>query len=105
MIGLISILFILGLMAVLSIFCKDVSAITFREIAAFTQLRRTVDLLIEEGHRIHVSIGNGGIDNLRGAPGLIGLAVVKQLLSSVGTGDCQRLLQAARETLRYLPRI
>ena len=105
MIGLISILFILGLMVAFSILGKDVSVRTFREIPALTHLRRTIDLIIEEGQPLHVSIGNGGIDNLRGASGLAALAVIKQLLSSVGTSDSPTIVTSGEGNLAICPRM
>jgi hypothetical protein len=51
----------------------------FREIAALTRLRRAAGLAVEEGTRLHVSLGRGGLLTSRGAASLSALALLRRL--------------------------
>ncbi|MEW5939875.1 MAG: DUF6754 domain-containing protein, partial [Chloroflexota bacterium] len=59
----------------------------FRELAAFKRVRRSAGLAVEEGTRIHVSLGRGGLLTRQGAAGLAGLALLRQLGEQTSTSD------------------
>ncbi|MBL1172242.1 MAG: hypothetical protein HND45_07485, partial [Chloroflexi bacterium] len=58
---------------------KRKSPPVFREIAAFTRLRRAAGMSVEDGTRLHVSLGRGGLISPRGAASLSSLALLRQL--------------------------
>jgi hypothetical protein len=59
----------------------------FREIAAFTRLRHAVGRVVEDGSRLHVSLGRGGITTPQSASGLVGLTLLGRLAELTAAGD------------------
>ena len=66
---------------------KRKSMPVFRELAAFKRVRRAAGLAVEDGSRIHISLGRGGILTRQGAAGLAGLALLRQLGEQTSTSD------------------
>ena len=66
---------------------KRKSPAVFREIAAFARLRRAAGLAVEDGSRLHVSIGRGSLLSPRGAASLSALALLRQLGEQTSTSD------------------
>jgi hypothetical protein len=58
-----------------------------REIPAFQRLRRAVGLSVEEGTRLHISIGRGSLLGLPGASALIGLTTLERGAHAASMGD------------------
>ena len=59
----------------------------FREIAAFTKLKRGIGLAVEAGRRLHVSLGHGGVSGLQGASALVGLSVLQSIARVASISD------------------
>jgi Domain of unknown function (DUF6754) len=87
MIGLIFIFFFLGLIIAFRFILKDSILQNVREISAFTRLRRAIGYSVEAGQRLHITLGNGGIQNFSGAPGVIGLIVTNKVSRSAAISD------------------
>lgn len=85
--GLAFIILFIGLMVAFSLLRKDQPNRHLREIPAFARLRRSIGLAVEAGMRLHIALGNGGIQGLRGAPGLIGLSVIQRVSRSAAISD------------------
>lgn len=66
---------------------KRKSPAAFREIAAFARLRRAAGLAVEDGTRLHVSIGRGSLLSPRGAASLSALALLRQVGEQTSTSD------------------
>jgi hypothetical protein len=66
---------------------KRKSPPVFREIAALTRLRRSAGLAVEDGTRLHVSLGRGGLVTPRGAASLSGLALLRQIGEQTSISD------------------
>lgn len=66
---------------------KRKSPPVFREIAAFTRLRRAAGMSVEDGTRLHVSLGRGGLISPRGAASLSSLALLRQLGEQTSISD------------------
>ncbi len=66
---------------------KRKSPAVFREIAAFARLRRAAGLAVEDGSRLHVSIGRGSLLSPRGAASLSALALLRQIGEQTSTSD------------------
>ncbi len=60
---------------------------TWRDIAAFRRFRREVDLAVEAGKRLHVSLGRGSINDLQGGAALIGLTVLDRCARAASNSD------------------
>ena len=59
----------------------------FRPIPAFTRLQRLIGLSVEEGTRLHVSLGRSGLLTSRGGASLAGLATLRALTERTAVGD------------------
>ena len=60
LIGLVLVLIAAGLTLGLT-FIRRKSTPTFREIPAYTRLKRAIGTSVEDGTRLHVSLGRGGL--------------------------------------------
>ena len=68
-------------------FIKRKAPAAFREIAALTHLRRAAGLAVEDGTRLHVSLGRGGLLTPRGAASLSALALLRQVGQQTSVSD------------------
>jgi hypothetical protein len=59
----------------------------FRDIPAFTRLRQAVGLVVEDGSRLHVSLGHGSLTTPQSASALAGLALLRRLADLTSAGD------------------
>jgi hypothetical protein len=84
--GLVLVLVAAGLLLGLT-FIKRKSPPIFREIPAYTRLKRAIGLSVEDGTRLHVSIGRSGLQTPRGAPALAGLAMLRHLAEQTSVSD------------------
>ena len=84
------------------------SPFSFRNIRAFTRVRRAVSLVVEDGTRLHVSLGSASVLTPAGASALAGLALLRRLseitsisdrppVATTGSGELNML---AQDTLR-----
>lgn len=55
------------------------SPFSFRNIHAYTRIQRIARLVVEDGTRLHFSLGNGSVLTLAGASALAGLALLRRL--------------------------
>jgi hypothetical protein len=59
----------------------------FRDIPAFTHLRQAVGLVVEDGSRLHISLGRGSLATPQSASALAGLALLRRLAHLTSAGD------------------
>ncbi len=59
----------------------------FRDIPAFTRLRQAVGLVVEDGSRLHISLGRGALIAPQSASALAGLALLRHLADLTSAGD------------------
>ncbi len=59
----------------------------FRDISAFTRLRQAVGLAVEDGSRLHVSLGHSSLTTQQSASALAGLALLRRLAELTSAGD------------------
>jgi len=60
-------------------FIHQRSPFSFRNIPAFSRIRRAASLVVEDGTRLHVSLGNGSILTPAGVSALAGLFLLRRL--------------------------
>jgi hypothetical protein len=63
------------------------SSFAFREINAFKFIRRSVSMVVEDGSRLHVSLGRGSLLTPFGAAALAGLSMLRRLAEITTTSD------------------
>jgi hypothetical protein len=78
-IGLVLLLATAGLMFWFSLSQRDRSTRALRSIAALRRTRRAIGLSVEDGKRIHVSIGKASILSPNNASGLVGLNTIDRI--------------------------
>lgn len=59
----------------------------FRNIEAYERLNRAAGLAVEDGTRLHVSLGRGNLFSARGGSALAGLAMLRRLTERTSVGD------------------
>lgn len=75
-----------GLMVAWSILHRKTPA-SVRDIPAFIRLRRAVGRVVEDGSRLHVSLGRGALVTPQSASALAGLALLRRLAELTSAGD------------------
>jgi hypothetical protein len=90
------------------------SPFTFRNIRAFSRVRRAASMVVEDGTRLHISLGSASVLTPAGASALAGLALLRRLgeitslsdrppVATTGSGVlnllAQDTLRAAHETV------
>lgn len=73
-----------------------------REIPALTRLYRTLGLSIEDGTRLHISLGTGSLLNARGGSALAGLALLRHIAERTSVSDKPSIASAGDPTLGLL---
>jgi len=74
----------------------------FRDIPAFTRLRQAVGLVVEDGSRLHVSLGRGTLTTPQSASALAGLALLRRLADLTSAGDQPPIATSGDATLAIL---
>jgi hypothetical protein len=66
---------------------RSSSQASLREIQAYKNLKRSIDMCMELGQRIHLVLGWASITSTYSPSGLIGLSILKQTIQKVAHGD------------------
>jgi hypothetical protein len=66
---------------------KRKSPKTLRNIPAFTRLHRALGLSVEDGTRLHISLGHGGLLTPRGGSALAALSALRHLVEHTSLSD------------------
>ena len=85
-------------------FIRRKSSPTFREIPAYTRLKRAVGVSVEDGTRLHISLGRGGLQTPHGAPALAGLAMLRHLSEQTSASDKPPVVTSGAADLAILTR-
>jgi hypothetical protein len=86
LIGFLTVLISAGLLVGLSILRRK-SHPVFRDIPAFTRMKHAVGRVVEDGTRLHVSLGRGSLVTPQSASGLAGLLLLRRLAELTAAGD------------------
>jgi hypothetical protein len=74
----------------------------FRDIPAINHLRQAVGLVVEDGSRLHVSLGHGTLTSPQSASALAGLALMRRLAELTSAGDQGPIATSGDATLAIL---
>lgn len=74
----------------------------FRQIDAFERLNRSVGLAVENGTRLHISIGRGTLFTTRGISALAGLAMLRRLTERTSLSDSPPIVTSGDASLAIL---
>lgn len=97
-----AILVISAVLLLVITFWKRKSPAKLREIPALTRLFRALGLSIEDGTRLHISLGRGGFLDLRSGSGLAGLAVLRHIAERTSVSDEPAVASAGDPALGLL---
>ena len=101
--GLVLVLVAAGLLLGLT-FIRRKSPPVFREIPAYTRLKRAIGISVEDGTRLHVSLGRSGLQTPDGAPALAGLAMLRHLAEQTSVSDKPPVVTSGAADLAILSR-
>ena len=76
-----------ALLLLLFTFMRRRSPGTFRTIEAYERMKRAVGHAVEDGTRLHVSIGRGNLFTARGGSALAGLGLLRRLSEKTSVSD------------------
>lgn len=97
-----SILILAAVLLVVITFWKRRSPARLRDIPAFTRLIRAVGLSIEDGRRLHISLGHGSLLDARGGSALAALATLRIIAERTSVSDMPSVASAGDPTLGLL---
>jgi len=81
---------------------KRRSPANLREISAFTRLYRTLGLSMEDGTRLHISLGRGSLLDAHGGSALAGLAMLRHIAERTSVSDQPSVASAGDPALGLL---
>jgi hypothetical protein len=96
---------IVGLAAILLLgfrFWRRRSPAVLRPIDAYARLQRAVGLAVEEGTRLHVSIGRGSLTTTRGGSALAALGMLRRLAERTSASDRPAIVTSGDAALAIL---
>ncbi|MCJ7700331.1 MAG: hypothetical protein MUO62_02005, partial [Anaerolineales bacterium] len=102
LIGLIFILIFFGLIVILAVSGREGPGVELRQIPAFTKMRQSIELAVEAGSRLHISIGRGTITGPESAAAFVGLSMLEKMISSASTGDSPPVITTGDPVLAIL---
>jgi hypothetical protein len=74
----------------------------FRDIPAYTRLRRAIGRVVEDGTRLHVSLGRGALITSQSASALAGLILLRRLAELTSAGDQPPIATSGDAALTFL---
>ncbi len=83
-------------------FWKRKSPAKLREIPALTRLYRLIGLSVEDGTRLHISLGRGSLLEARGGSALAGLAILRHIAEKTSVSDKPPVASAGDASLGLL---
>ena len=81
---------------------KRKSPAKLREIPALAQLYRMLGLSVEDGTRLHISLGSGSLMDMRGGSALAGLAMLRHITEHTSVSDKPPVASAGDPVLGLL---
>lgn len=90
------------LLLLLSFVGRDNPKRAFRAIPAFNQLRRTIELSVEDGSQLQISLGHGGLLGAHSAAAFAGLTLLNQMADTAADSDQPPIAIGGEATLMLL---
>lgn len=85
--GIVVIVLFVGLMVFFSFINKDRKTKNLRPIPAYDKIIREINVAVEDGSQLHISLGRGGITGPEFAAALAGLGILKQVIEKSSVCD------------------
>jgi hypothetical protein len=97
-----AIVVIAALLLVAFTFMRRRSSAVLRPIAAFERLSHAIGLAVENGTRLHISLGRGNLFTARGGSALAGLAMLRRLSERTSVSDRPPIVTSGDASLSIL---
>lgn len=91
-----------ALLLLVFIYLRRKSPAVLRRIEAYERLNRIVGLAVENGTRLHISLGRGNLFTARGGSALAGLAMLRRLAERTSMSDRPPIVTSGDATLSIL---
>ncbi len=104
LLGLAFILSFLGLIVFLTIRDRKRSDVSLREIPAYKKLERAIELAVEAGSRVHISIGHGNLTSTDSSSSFAGLNIIEHLSRTASNSDNPPVATTGNALLAILAR-
>jgi hypothetical protein len=75
-----------------------------REIPAYQRLKREISLAVEGGKKLHLTLGRGGITDIRAGSGFIGLSMLHRISRTVAVSDHPPVVSSGEALISILAR-
>ncbi len=85
--GIVVIVLFLGLMIFFSIINQDSKKRNIRPIPAYDKINQEINVAVEDGTQLHISLGRGGMTGPESAAALAGLSILKQIIEKSSVCD------------------
>jgi len=85
--GIVVIVLFVGLMVFFSFINKDRKTFNIRPIPAYKKIIEEINVAVEDGSQLHISLGRGGITGPESAAALAGLGILKQVIEKSSVCD------------------
>ena len=85
--GIVVIVLFTGLMIFFSIINRDSKKRNLRTIPAYEKINQEVNVAVEDGTQLHISLGRGGMTGPESASALAGLSILKQIIEKSSVCD------------------
>ena len=77
----------MGLIAFFALIQREPQKINLRPIRAFNRINQEINVAVEDGTQLHISLGRGGITGPESAAALAGLSILKQVIEKSSVCD------------------
>ncbi len=85
--GIVIIVLFVGLMVFFSVIDQDPKERSVRPIPAYDKIKQEINIAVEDGTQLHISLGRGGITGPESASALAGLTILKQVIEKSSVCD------------------
>lgn len=102
--GLFFVLLFLGLIVAFALIGSRVRLLRLRDIPAFSRLGKAIGLAVEDGTRLHLTVGSGSITGPESASAFVGLSMLKQVTHITSDSDRPPVATAGDAALSILAR-
>ncbi len=100
--GIVVVLLFAGLMIFFSIVNKGRKSSLIRPISAFKKIDNEINVSVEDGSQLHISLGRGGLIGPDSAAGLAGLSILKQVIDKSSMCDHPPIASTGNPVLSIL---
>ncbi len=102
--GLVFILTFISFIVIFTIRDSKQDEISLREIPAFKKLQQAIELAVEAGTRLHISIGRGNLTGTESAAAFVGLNILERLAFTASNADNPPVATTGNAALAILAR-